>query len=235
MLERFLNFEKKFCWAVDIINCGRVSKGLYNISINEQLWRAKLYADFAVCDEMKSLPAREAYLKLASSGHPNCNPLKDGVMLVDAYHRRARKWLEESIKVFQKGIFFKKNHTSLSFFVLFSSLKEKKLWRRLVAKLASYLIPRANWFLRSLLEKPETEQQGKENRENDFFFLKEKSFCLQRGCSHSQRCWHSLFDWRSSGVFSSARHSSQRASLDQISQHADLGAGSQKMGVKSQE
>ena len=154
---------------MDIINCGRVSKGLYNISINEQLWRAKLYADFAVCDEMKSLPAREAYLKLASSGHPNCNPLKDGVMLVDAYHRRARKWLEESIKVFQKGIFLKKSHI-LSFFVLFSSLKEKKLWRRLVAKLASFLIPRANWFLHSLLEKLETEQQGKRKSGKRFFF-----------------------------------------------------------------
>jgi hypothetical protein len=102
-------FKKKiqplqFCWAGDIVNCGRVSKGLYQVSINEQLWRAKLYADFEVCDELKAMPARQAYLKLASSNHPGCRPKFPGLSLVEVYHERAQKWLDESNKANPKKL-----------------------------------------------------------------------------------------------------------------------------------
>lgn len=94
----------RFCFAGDIISCGRVSKGLLSVSLDEHLWRAKLYDDWNItCEVHKAMPAREAYLALASRGRcapgSACVPRRPFTSFIEMYHLRARKWLNESIKV----------------------------------------------------------------------------------------------------------------------------------------
>jgi hypothetical protein len=70
------------------------------ISQDEQLWTAKLYDDWGVvCDKHKGMPPKDAYLSLASDGVCGaCLPKRPGLSLLEMYHARARKWLNESIK-----------------------------------------------------------------------------------------------------------------------------------------
>ncbi len=91
----------RFTFAGDIVSCGRVSKGLLRISQDEQLWRSKLFDDFSIsCEAHKTMSARDAYLALASVGTTCgvCRPLRPNLSLIDTYHSRARKWLNESIR-----------------------------------------------------------------------------------------------------------------------------------------
>lgn len=91
----------RFCDALDVVVCGRVCTSLRRLSLDEQLWRSKLFTDFSCSspdvEDQLAKGARALYLQLGSKVLPNWTPNRPGLGFAEVYKARAIKWIQESV------------------------------------------------------------------------------------------------------------------------------------------